>query len=90
MAKAKTTKVSESKATKKAAPIKKVIAKKASEAKKEVPAKVAPAKAVKKVAVAPKKNAKSYEPGKSLDLCLILDCTSSMSSWITRSKDTLI
>jgi len=94
MAKAKTTKAAESKAAKKASPIKKVISKKASEPKK-VPAKAVSAKAVsakveKKVAVAPKKNAKSYEPGKSLDLCLILDCTGSMGSWITRSKDTLV
>jgi len=89
MAKAKTTKAAESKATKKASPIKKVISKKASEPKK-VPAKAVSAKVEKKVAVAPKKNAKSYEPGKSLDLCLILDCTGSMGSWITRSKDTLV
>ncbi len=27
---------------------------------------------------------------KVLDLCLILDCTSSMGSWIQRSKETLI
>jgi hypothetical protein len=26
---------------------------------------------------------------KSLDLCLLLDCTASMGSWIQRSKDTL-
>ena len=25
----------------------------------------------------------------TLDLCLLMDCTSSMSSWIARSKDTL-
>ncbi len=29
------------------------------------------------------------DSAKQLDLCLLLDCTSSMSSWIERSKDTL-
>ena len=35
-----------------------------------------------------KKNASS-KGGKKLDLCLLLDCTGSMASWIQRSKDTL-
>ena len=52
-------------------------------------AKSVAAKAVKKQPVAPKKTAKSREGEKSLDLCLILDCTSSMGAWIERSKDTL-
>ena len=47
----------------------------------------------KKVAVLPKRNAptKDSKAGneKTLDLCLILDCTASMHSWIQRSKDTL-
>ena len=29
------------------------------------------------------------DTNKTLDLCLLMDCTSSMSSWIARSKDTL-
>ena len=93
MAKASKTKATASKAAKKAGPPKKVIAKKASQDKKVIEKSAPPkaeAKAVKKEAVAPKKNAKSYTPEKSLDLCLILDCTSSMSSWIVRSKDTLV
>lgn len=46
---------------------------------------------MKKEAVKPKKNAekKDASGAKELDLCLILDCTSSMWSWIERSKDTL-
>ena len=35
------------------------------------------------------KKAASSKGGKKLDLCLLLDCTGSMSSWIQRSKDTL-
>jgi len=67
-------------------------------------AKVTPAeetsKTVTKTPVAPKKvgsaktkkaNEKTAEADKdqTLDLCLLMDCTSSMSSWIARSKDTL-
>ena len=38
----------------------------------------------------PKKGSSKKEVGgKILDLCLILDCTGSMASWIERSKDTL-
>ena len=85
---------------KKAAPVaKKAIAKKAPAPKAKAPAKAAAkpaaaakpvaAKAVKKQPVAPKKTAKSREGQKSLDLCLILDCTSSMGAWIERSKNTL-
>ena len=36
-----------------------------------------------------RKNSKA-NGGKTLDLCLVLDCTCSMYSWIQRSKDTLI
>ena len=39
--------------------------------------------------VRPKRNAITREGAKTLDLCLILDCTGSMSSWIQRSKNTL-
>ena len=31
----------------------------------------------------------SKKGGKTLDLCLILDCTASMGAWIQRSKETL-
>ena len=74
---------------KKAAPAKKPIAKKA--APKAVAAPKATNKQVKKEAAKPKKNApaKDNSGAKELDLCLILDCTSSMWSWIERSKDTL-
>ena len=47
----------------------------------------------KKAATLPKRNAPTKESKlnseKTLDLCLILDCTGSMCSWIKRSKDTL-
>ena len=36
--------------------------------------------------VAPKKDKNG---AKTLEVCLLLDCTGSMSSWIQRSKDTL-
>ena len=54
-------------------------------------AKALPKPAASKSPVAPKKGAKSTKDSasKSLDLCLILDCTASMHSWIQRSKDTL-
>lgn len=65
-------------------------------AKAKAAAPKAATKAVeKKPAVAPKKGAKTTKEIKqskgsqSLDLCLILDCTASMGSWIERSKDTL-
>lgn len=97
MPKAKvTTKAVASKAKKAAPAPKKTIAKKtaapkkAPAVKKVAPAqKAAPAKVAKKEPVAPKKTAKSRTQEKSLDLCLILDCTASMGSWIERSKDTL-
>ena len=64
------------------APVKKVIAKVAATKK----SKAKPVgKAVKKQPVAPKKTAMTREDragAKTLDLCLILDCTASMSSWI--------
>lgn len=53
-------------------------------------------KASKKEPVAPVKApalsrsaSKASKSSKTLDLCLLLDCTGSMSSWIQRSKDTL-
>ena len=60
-------------------------------AKRKVSVPKAAPKAVKKAPVAPKRNAKTVSRGgsKFLDLCLILDCTGSMYSWIQRSKDTL-
>ena len=46
--------------------------------------------AVKKEPVKPKTAATKPKQGaKILDLCLVLDCTASMGSWIERSKDTL-
>ena len=73
---------------------KKVIAKRAAPAPKAPKRKATPAtkKAVKKEPVRPKKTALTREDRKSaktLDLCLILDCTGSMYSWIQRSKETL-
>ena len=70
----------------KAPAAKKVISKRASAQPKKV-AKKSPAttKAVKKEPVRPKKTALTREDralAKTLDLCLILDCTGSMSSWI--------
>ena len=59
---------------------------------KAAPAKAAPAKktAAKKQPVAPKKaTTTTLKATKILDLCLVLDCTASMGSWIERSKDTL-
>ena len=47
----------------------------------------------KKVALSPKRSTSIKESKasneKTLDLCLILDCTGSMGSWIERAKDTL-
>ena len=34
-------------------------------------------------------NAADQHPQRSLDMCLLLDCTASMQTWIERSKDTL-
>ena len=82
MAKAKATKSAPKAAAKSA---KKVIDKKPA-AKKAA----APKKAVgKKQPVAPKKVVVEKISKQQLDLCLILDCTGSMYSWIKRSKDTL-
>jgi len=67
---------------------KKAPAKKVSKTKSAPKSKPA-AKAVKKEVVPPKKNLPAKSSTKLLDLCLILDCTGSMSSWIQRSKDTL-
>ena len=88
MPKARVTRSSASKA--KVQPIRKPIAKKIAPKKIKPAAKNrAGAKAVKKVPVAPKKSTKPRSGAKCLDLCLILDCTGSMCSWIQRSKDTL-
>ena len=38
---------------------------------------------------APALSRSASKASKTLDLCLLLDCTGSMSSWIQRSKDTL-
>jgi len=68
--------------------------------KKDAPKKVAPkkeAKGAKKeakppvLAKTPSKKEETKENGgaNKLDLCLLLDCTGSMESWIQRSKDTL-
>jgi len=50
-------------------------------------------KATKKESVAPVKapalSRSASKASKILDLCLLLDCTRSMNSWIERSKDTL-
>ena len=55
-----------------------------------------PSRASKKELVAPKiapslsrSVSRASKSSKTLDLCLLLDCTASMSSWIQRSKDTL-
>jgi len=55
-----------------------------------------PSRASKKEMVAPKiapslsrSASRASKSSKVLDLCLLLDCTASMSSWIQRSKDTL-
>jgi hypothetical protein len=64
---------------------KKVIAPK-SKATAHKPVKTVTAKAV---VPASTKAKKAKDQRKQLDLCLLLDCTSSMYSWIQRSKDTL-
>ena len=46
-------------------------------------------KLTKKASVPAKKSVPDKVSSKILDLCLILDCTASMGSWIERSKDTL-
>lgn len=45
--------------------------------------------APKKVESAKTKKANLNDNDQTLDLCLLMDCTSSMYSWIARSKDTL-
>ena len=69
-------------------------AKKSSAISKAAKGKVtAKADTKKKTVVPPKRNAPTKESKsnneKTLDMCLILDCTASMYSWIQRSKDTL-
>ena len=69
----------------KAPAAKKVISKRASAQPKKVAKKSPATKAVKKEPVRPKKTALTREDralAKTLDLCLILDCTGSMHSWI--------
>ena len=89
MARAATTK---KEVTKTAKPVSKTITK-ASPAKKisktATKAPVAPKKV--ESAKTKKENEKTAAADKdqTLDLCLLMDCTSSMSSWIARSKDTL-
>ena len=53
---------------------------------KKAPKTIAKATPVKKTL---KKNEGKADQDQTLDLCLLMDCTSSMSSWIVRSKDTL-
>jgi hypothetical protein len=56
----------------------------------EPPAPVLSRAASKKDMVEPKLAKKvSAKTDRVLDLCLLLDCTGSMASWIKRSKDTL-
>lgn len=63
--------------------------------KKAAPAKKTVTKAIKKEAkpskkeVGTKKPAKTSKDCKLLELGLLLDCTSSMGSWIERAKTTL-
>ena len=86
---------SASKSKAKAAPAPKKAIKKAPPARKAGPIRptaaqaAATKKAVKKAPVKPKNNVTPKSSTKTLDLCLILDCTASMGSWIERSKDTL-
>jgi hypothetical protein len=47
------------------------------------------AKGTKPVVAKNKKNVETTEQKQVLDLCLLMDCTSSMQIWIERSKDTL-
>ena len=83
---ARLAKASPAKAAKKA--ITKEVKKTARAAAKAAP-KAAKSKVTKKAPVAPKKNIPEKVSKKTLDLCLILDCTGSMHSWIVRSKETL-
>ena len=47
------------------------------------------AKGTKPAVTKPTKAAETTEQKQILDLCLLMDCTSSMQVWIERSKDTL-
>ena len=68
-------------------PAKKTATKKAEATKKVVePKKTATAKKTKDAA---KVDTKPGDSKKVLEVCLLLDCTGSMGSWIDRSKDTL-
>jgi hypothetical protein len=69
------------KATKKAEPAKKEVTKAIKKMPKEAPAK-APAKKEAKAT-------KTKKGGKLLEIGLLLDCTSSMGTWIERAKTTL-
>ena len=81
------------KLSRKSSTISKKLSKKSSDKalKKKTSATSAKTKTVAKKAKVPPKRAGKSEAGseKTLDLCLILDCTASMGSWIVRSKDTL-
>ena len=68
-------------------PTKKAAPKKAEATKKTVaPKKTAAAKKTKDATTV---DTKTGESKKVLEVCLLLDCTGSMGSWIDRSKDTL-
>ena len=83
-------KQAKAKAAPKATPSKKAVAIKKAD---KIKAPKQPAAPAKKAATLPKRNAPAKaskaNSEKTLDLCLILDCTASMYSWIQRSKDTL-
>lgn len=66
----------------------KVIRKETPEPKKSLKGKADPLPALNKARSQKKESAKSGE-NRLLELCLLLDCTGSMASWIQRSKDTL-
>ncbi len=81
----KTTKATPPKVTKTITKAPKKVAAKAEPVLEKAKAIVAKAKAEKKT----KKITPTSDGKKSLEMCLLCDCTGSMSSWIQRSKDTL-
>ncbi len=95
MAKAKATDATKPTKTTKATPkVTKTITKAATKkaAAKPVPAAPEKAKAIVAKAKADKKSKKdtnTSDDKKSLEMCLLCDCTGSMASWIQRSKETL-
>ena len=76
------------KATRTSTRVTKTIAKAATTKKNPKTATKTPV-APKKVESAKTKKANLNDNDQTLDLCLLMDCTSSMYSWIARSKDTL-